>query len=266
MSYDSAEQSTRGGSPVELYEFTHGSSVWRYTSADEAQIDGAMNVYDPAVISRGAIDMSDEDTQGGLEVTLLRTDPVAALFIPSLPAFPVRLTVTRFHRDDGNYVQLWSGEIASAMFSADGARVRLSGLPVGAVLRRKIPGNTFQGQCNWALFSPQCGLAKASYRVPTTVNTVTATGLVVASVGGHASGYFRTGWAENAAGERRWITDQVGTTLTLFSPFSMNMAGQAIDLYPGCDRTLEACAAFSNLARFCGFPFIPGMNPFSGRV
>ena len=41
--------------------------------------------------------------------------------------------------------------------------------------------------------------------------------------------------------------------------------GDAIYLYPGCDRTLNTChAKFGNSANFGGFPFIPTKNPFGG--
>ena len=267
MSFDAAEKSTYDGSPVELYEFSSGPvaspTYWRYTSADEVQTFTS-HTFTPEVISRGAMDAGDEDTQGSLEVTVLRTNPVAALFIPALPSFPVMLTIYRFHRGDGEVVKLWSGEIAACKFS--GATVKMTGMPSGAVLRRKIPICTFQSQCNWALFSSQCGLLMSVYKFTGEVAEMVANGFNLVDDGGHADGYFRVGWAETANGEKRWITDHVGMRITLFSPFTSLTIGQTVYLYPGCDRTLAACKTFNNLQRYGGFPFVPVKNPFTGGL
>jgi hypothetical protein len=41
--------------------------------------------------------------------------------------------------------------------------------------------------------------------------------------------------------------------------------GAAVDMYAGCDRTLNTWHnRFSNAANFGGFPWIPQKNPFAG--
>jgi uncharacterized phage protein (TIGR02218 family) len=259
MSYDGKEQSQLGGAPVELYYFQSGSDYWCYTSGDVA-VNYAGRDFTPAIITRGDIDESDEDQAGSLEITVLRNNNVAALFIPDLPIHPVTLQVYRFHRGDSETVCFWSGEIASCEFS--GSTVKLTGLPVSRAFRRNVPTLTFQSQCNWAVYSSQCGLDKGSYRVTAVITGVSGALLYAAAFATHPDGYFRSGWVETAAGETHFITAHSGTGLTLLTPFRSLQPGDTVYAYPGCDRTLVACAAFGNGVHFCGFPFIPTKNPF----
>lgn len=259
MAYDDKEQSQAGAAPVELYLFQSGNQFWRFTSADaDQEYSGQTFLHD--IITRGAVDESDEDMAGSLDVTLMRNNAVAALFIPDLPPHPVRLAVYRFHRDDAEVVCFWTGEVASCEFS--GSTAKLSCLPAGAAFRRTVPSLTFQSQCNWAVYGARCGLSQGSYRVTATVTLASGVTLQAAEFALHDDGYFRGGWVEDPEGETHFVTEHVGTTLTLLTPFRAMAPGDTVYAFPGCDRTLAACAAFSNTIHFCGFPFVPLKNPF----
>lgn len=259
MSYDARETSGAAGAPVELYRFACGGTTYAFTSGDVAQVALGLD-FAPAPVSRGEIDTSDEDTQGSLEVVVPRTSPVAALFVPDLPPAPVTLELYRFHRGDAELVLFWSGEIASA--DVAGSSVRLAGIPIGRVLRRALPPHTFQGQCNWALFGTGCGLDRNAYRTTATLTAVSGFTISAAEFDAQPDGYFRAGWVELASGEKRWVTAHVGAVLTLLTPFRSLVVGETVYAFPGCDRTIDACKAFSNLHRFLGFPFVPTRNPF----
>ena len=259
MTYDERESSTHDGQPVELYLFSCGPQVWAYTSAD-LTVNHSDQQYVPETISRGSIDLNGEDEQGNLEITVTRTNPIAELFIADLPIHPVYLMIQRYHRGDAEFVVFWTGEISACEFK--GSKATLTGLPISRALRRTIPGLTYQGQCNWALFSGQCGLVKAGYLCTATISYVEGVIIISPDFGAHASGYFRSGWVEKADGETHWITAHEGGVLTLMTPFRSLHIGDTVYAYPGCDRTLAACKAFDNLTHFCGFPFIPTKNPF----
>lgn len=259
MTFDARESSGYSGQPVELYLFVCGSQKWCYTSGD-TEVLYAGDHYVPDPISRGEIDMNGEDEQGNIELELVRTNPVAQMFIPDLPVNAVYLMVRRYHRGDDEYQVFWTGEISSCAFK--GSTVTLAGLPVSRALRRQVPGLTFQGQCNWALFSERCGLHKTDFQVAATINAIAGVYIGAVAFAAHPSGYFRSGWIEDANGETHWITDHVGSTLTLMTPFRALSVGDTVYAYPGCDRTIAACKAYGNQARFCGFPFLPTKNPF----
>ena len=263
MSYAGRETSVYGGAPVELYRFTCGGLSWCFTSADVPQSYLGLT-FAPEAISRGEIDASDEDTQGALEVTLPARSAVAGLFLPDLPPAPVMLELYRFHRTDSEVVLIWSGEMGTAEFAS--SEVKFSGIPVGRVLRRQMPPHSFQAQCNWALFSPQCGLDRFAYRESATITAVSGFTITATVFGTHADGYFRSGWVENAAGEKHWVTAHVGTVLTLMTPFRSLAIGDVLYVFPGCDRTIAACKTFGNLVHHLGFPFLPPKNPFVNGV
>lgn len=263
MTYAARETSGTAGRPVELYRFSCGSDVWAWTSADVAT-DALGLTFAPAAIARGEVDTSDEDTQGSLEVTVPRTNEVAALFVADLPPAPVMLEVYRYHRADAELVLFWSGEIASAEFA--GSSALLAGIPVSRVLRRSLPSAAYQAQCNWALYSPQCGVNKASYRTTAVVTAISGFTISAAEFDIPADGYFRAGWVETATGEKHWVTAHAGAVLTLLTPFRSLAVGDTVYAYPGCDRTIAACKTFSNLARHLGFPFVPTKNPFATGV
>ncbi len=266
MSFDATEKSAYGASPVELYEFTCGTTTWRSTSSDQDFYWAGHGTFYAEVISRGEVDNSDEDTQGSIEVSVLANHAVAVLFTPKLPAHPVMLTLYRLHRTDvdAEIIQSWQGEIASVTFS--GSTAKLTGIPVSRVFRRPIPPNTFQSQCNWVLFSPQCGLAKATYKVTATLAAVGTHTITATAFGAHADGYFNGGWVEDAAGETHWIVGHVGNVLTLMTSFGSIAVGASVYAYPGCNRTIAACAVFGNLQHHCGFSLTPNTNPFVAGI
>ena len=265
MSYNARETGRYSGSPVELYRFVYGSQQLFFTSADKDQSYGG-NTYVREAITRGEIDASDEDQQGKLEITVPRTNGVADLFIPGMPPSPVFMTVYRLHRGDSEVVQLWSGEVSSVQFT--GSVAKLSGQPIGNVLRRALPSTTFQGQCNWALYSTQCGVDKAAYAEAGTVSAIASAVVTLAISHDRANGYFNNGFVISGTNERHWIIGHTrlsatSAQLTLMTPFTALQAGDSLTAYPGCDRTLADCKArYSNLQRFLGFPFIPTKNPF----
>ena len=259
------EKSVYGGSPVELYRFNYASQNKYFTSADVDQVvNGATYVHD--VITRGEIDASDEDQQGRLEITVPSTNAVAALFLPAMPADPVTLTLYRVHRGDSEVVQLWTGEIASVAFA--GSTAKLSGQPVGNILRRQLPTTAYQAQCNWALYSTQCGVLRASHLVHARIVSIVPEGVIVDVGTDIDEAAFSNGYVVAPSGERRWVTYYSRLTSTtgqlwLLTALQTAKMGDVLLAYPGCDRTISDCKArYSNLGRFMGFPFLPTVNPF----
>ena len=60
------------------------------------------------------------------------------------------------------------------------------------------------------------------------------------------------------------ILAQSGDTMTLLLPFSLDVAGQDIDLFAGCAHDLTTCdVKFAATLNYGGFPFVPRKNPFN---
>ena len=137
-------------------------------------------------------------------------------------------------------------------------------------LNIKLPQNTYQAGCAHTFLSEGCdpnppGTLRASV-TSTGALIGTPTAYVVTISGTAATDYYQLGVIHMTSGalegERRAIRTDTngggGHVLTLSVPFSAApLAGDTYSLTRGCPRTKAACAAYSNSARFRGFPFVP---------
>lgn len=264
MSFDALETSQRGGVPVELYRFDWGQTRYCYTSADE-DITYLGDLYTSEAVLRSSARQSGELEQGGIEIELPHTNPVVAPFLSYSPEPPIAVTVFAKHRTDPEAITVFLGSLASV--TVRGAVATLQCLPLYEVLRRTVPRNTYQAQCNWALYSAQCGVLAGNHRLTAKITAINAEEIQATAFSSKPSGWFDNGWVERATGERRWIVSHVGSVVTLMSPFVGLAVNEDVFAYPGCDRTESDCKTkFSNLLNFLGFPRIPTRNPFEAGV
>ncbi|MBU2701185.1 hypothetical protein Ga0466249_002299 [Sporomusaceae bacterium BoRhaA] len=77
-----------------------------------------------------------------------------------------------------------------------------------------------------------------------------------------ADGYFTQGKVIGLTGKNSGVTRTIktysGGTINLSSPFLFTVsAGDTFKVYPGCAKTIAACAAYNNLTHIRDFPFLP---------
>lgn len=131
-----------------------------------------------------------------------------------------------------------------------------------AVLDRKIPRAVFQPGCDRTLYDKGCGLSRASHQINGNAQGGSDALRIVTSLS-DAAGTYSGGEVRIitgvSAGARRTIKRHAdGGVLLLAYPLPRGvMAGDAFQLWPGCNRTYAACQAFGNTPRFRGEPFIP---------
>lgn len=265
MTYESFEESIEGGRPVELYKFTIGLNVYRYTSAEDEVVPAFdATTYFPRQITRNNPAQTNEDRREPLELTLPTTDEVAQKFISIPPGQEVSLEITRFHRGDTEAYIIWQGKIIGAAYTRDGRVCTLSGVTDEAAFSRPIPRFKYQGLCNHVLFDDGCTVSRASFKYTGTVsvvsgNDITVDGLEAAKGSDWAVG----GYVDVGGNDFRMVLAQSGDTLTLLVPFETGPLGSSVDVYAGCDHSLSVCdSKFSNAVNFGGFPFVPTLNPF----
>lgn len=266
MAYAAYEGSDYNGEPIELIVFRDDSGLlsWAFTTADtDVEIDSIW--YRKGVISRSAVRQASGDALGDLQIELSAAEPMLQQFNQYLPARPIGATVMRYHALDGvtNRETLWSGQVLSVAFGSDGMAT-LQCESILSAMKRKTPYQVYKGGCNNALFEPGCNLVRSVWA--TALPTYSISGLTITSstIAGFDDGWFAAGYAEYpATGERRWITKHEGGTITLVYPFTSLPGAVPLTLYPGCQRTRQACSEkFNNLANFFGFDYIPEDNPF----
>jgi len=137
------------------------------------------------------------------------------------------------------------------------------------LLNLNLPRNLWQAGCVNMLGDASCGVNLASYAVGGAAASGSTASAVLALLT-QATGYFDQGkisftGGSNAGlsrGIKTWVAAGGGApgTVSLIAPFPVApAAGDAFQIYPGCDKTLDAggCPKFANTARFRGFPYVP---------
>lgn len=116
-----------------------------------------------------------------------------------------------------------------------------------------------------------CQVDLGAYSAAGAVATVAGVAVSVAAAAGQADGYWSGGMIEHAdlaTGRilRAMIIGHAGSALTLHIPLAL-VPGDAVTLVPGCDHSLDTCAAkFANAANFGGFPWTPKTSPYGGAT
>jgi uncharacterized phage protein (TIGR02218 family) len=262
MTYAARETSRYSGLPYEIYLFSSVTENWRMTSGD---IDRTYlgQIYSATAMNRTEIAQDQELSSGSIKVTVPRTCDLASRFVAYIPSTPVSLVIYRGHDGDSEVVVNFTGRIASVTF-ADECEIEV--VPEQQVLRRQVPIQKFQAQCNWVLYGGGCGVAKIGFLTPGTVLTVSGAVVTIAAAGTKTNGWFNNGYLEKGE-ERRMILSHTGTSITLINFLANLVPGDSVNLYAGCQRNADDCTRrFNNLVNFWGFPWIPTKNPFGGGL
>ncbi len=137
------------------------------------------------------------------------------------------------------------------------------------LLNLNLPRNLWQAGCVNMLGDASCGVNLASYAIGGAAAAGSGAGIVLALLT-QATGYFDQGKISFTSGAnaglsrgiKTWVAGSGGApgTVSLIAPFPVAPAtGDAFQIYPACDKTLDAggCPKFANTARFRGFPYVP---------
>lgn len=290
MSYDILDQSTQDSQPAYRFLFSQGSTQWRYTTLPVFISDSA-ETWEPAPFRASNVTSSNEMAKNGIKISMPRTIGVAQQFLGGVPEDIMTLTVFRDQgrgeADSDLETQVfWKGRVVAVDIGGDD--VTLECEDTFTSMRRSGLRARYQKGCRHALYSTLCGVDKNDYGQSVeiisysgrtiTVDTVQDSTLFADSgdsstetIEDVSATYWVGGFVELANGATRYIVDQVGTTLTLLSPFKQqDMPGSdtvSASIYPGCDRTIQNCiGTFNNVENFGGFPWIPSKNPFRNGV
>ncbi len=270
MTYAAIDTSTDQGKPYELFEFTvPGTSLaWRYTTRTAAITYGG-HVYAPEAIARGEIERQVGVIGGTAAIELPDDNALAMELLASLASRVVAVVVRQFHETDADLEArvVYRGSFVGISFA--GAVARLQFGPSYALAgRRKVVWMTYQASCNWAWGEAECGVDKDAFRVDASLDSGDQVGRVLTppTLGAAADGDFNGGWVERVAnGDTRFIESQVGTALTLASPFTgLTVTAEDFRIFPGCRNTELDCASrFDNLVNHLGWARLPSINPFN---
>lgn len=268
MTYNDSEVSITGGEPVELYEFRRGVDTWRFTSASSDISHGGFT-YDKAQIEREEISNSPEINRSGLEVTVDNNNPVAHLFKLQPPGAVVSVTILRIHRGVADSVVVWVGRVLGCKWGTADASLQTESSSTSRKrlgLRRR-----YSLSCPHVLYGLGCNVSRLAFKTLGTVGAISENVITVGEASGQPDGYWNGGYIfwQAAAGEvdYRMVDTHVGSTLTLTFKVHGMSVGNTVDLFPGCNHTMDHCEnRFGNILNYGGWPFQPEINPFDGTL
>jgi len=265
MVFDTTEKSVESGQPIEVYTLTLGSTVYRWTGAEDTQSFGG-NTFTPIEIYRSSIVQGQEDRDGTMELEVPSSNSFVQSYIDIPPSDPASVEIVKFHRGDASSsASIWKGKVQSVSFSEQNEKAKIICRPDLGTTSRPIPRLTFQVQCNHFLYDNQCQVAEGSFKHTDIVSAVSNSGkvLTVDNLSSNGSDWAIAGHVVFGS-DKRLILNQSGNDITLNTPFRTSPNGATVDVQAGCDHTAATCKSkFSNLVNFGGFPFIP--NGTDGR-
>lgn len=130
------------------------------------------------------------------------------------------------------------------------------------LLNLQWPWRLFQPGCSRTLFDTGCTLTKSAFGQTYTV-TAGSTLQVMQTNLGQPDGWASLGTVTFTSGalngKSYGIQSQTAGALTMTVPLPVApVSGDAITLYPGCDKTQATCQTkFSNLQHYAGEPYVP---------
>lgn len=264
--YDTLHSSTEQSRPIELYEITKGSAVYRYANTQDTITVGGLD-FQPIAISRGRIGIGADAQTSTLTITLPGSLPLPQEFIIVPPAEQVRVNIYRYERDEtpsfNTQVQLFEGYLEECGWTKNGAEAELICKSIESLLGQNIPRFRFTSACNHIVYDDACGVSAALHSHLGTItaisgNTATIDGLSASGIDA-TGGYMTTG----GSSDFRMVLSQSGDVVTLPLPFAADPTGTNGQVFRGCDHDIHGdCAlTFDNVANYGGFAFVPKRNP-----
>lgn len=263
MTYDADETGIETSRPREAYEFVLPAVTYRFTSA-EVDMEVGGQTYRAVPIRRSALAPAIGDgSRGEIEIEMNVSNPVAQRYLRGgVPPRRIDVNVYRQQQSSGEHQLVWAGRVAGMSCDRHLARLLVvQGTP--DALARRLPTITVRKDCPHVLYDGRCLVNRNMFRVVTTTTAVNGRDVVVASIGGNPNGWATFGEIVHVpSGERMTVLEQVGTSIKLHLPVDMQ-AGDAVEVFAGCDHTIGTCAdKFTNQINFGSFPHLPKSNPY----
>jgi len=259
MSYELIERSAFEGSPIELYKFVKGTSVYTQTSGNE-EITYNGDIFVPRTLKRSEVSLTGEINKSPLTINMARDNEVSELFKLGYPSAPVTISVFRRHHQETDTILLWRGRVSSCSFQDNLANLTCESIFTS--IKRLGLFRNYQKSCPHMLFDSSCKVTKLS--ISGLVDSINGLIITSSTFATQPDGWWVGGIFE-AKGDLRYIHKHNGNEITLNRVIPFLDPGVPMSILPGCDRSKDTCISkFNNLDNYGGFPLIPPNNPFGG--
>ncbi len=217
---------------------------------------------------REEIKLETTEDESALIIRLPMKHPVPQRWLASAsPPNAIEVNVYRMQLTSGEYERVWNGYVSS-IGAADNNTVATLRVPsvASTLLNLKLPTILVGRECPHILYDANCQVARASFKVSTTITSVNGRIIHVASMGANPDFWADAGEiVHTASGERMSVFTQVGTVITMKRPVVEMKIGDAVEVFAGClHRIVEDCdGKFNNRLNFGGFPQMQSTNLIS---
>lgn len=265
MSFLTKLAETYGKRPVWLVEITRGTTTWRWTMGASdygygGEVFAASSLWCDELNYSSEVRKDDFTLQG----FPLSDAATQALIEPAEEI--TTLTLRRGFVGDSEFVVSINNAVKTH-HTHQNKSVSLVFSTYAHDLNKRSAGFVAGRQCPWRLYDDNCGLNRPAFEEDGTCTSIIDGVADVNEASAHANGYY-TGGIISFDGVRRMIVRHQGSELTLATPFPALAAAvpAAVQIAPGCDKSLQTCLnRFDNIRRYGGFPQMTD-NPFQRRV
>jgi uncharacterized phage protein (TIGR02218 family) len=260
---------------ADLYTITTIQGVeYRYTSYDfNLTVNGKEFRSDGPVISRDGISLSLGIEVDNLSITIETNENTKFGNVPIAQAFHngildgARFKLERIFMDINTPTDTSAGTLVlfdGRIVEPELDRYVINASVVSDVdnLKLHMPRNLYTPCCLNNLFDSACGLLSEDFAVNTIIGANSTPNRILCNLS-QPQGWFTQGVVEFLEGVNIGIKRTVrlhesGALLLTLPLLEMPAIGEAIRVYPGCDKRLDTCTnRFNNRARFRGAPFVP---------
>jgi hypothetical protein len=280
MSFAGFETSRKDGRPVFLYQFVGSNPSMgaigphAFTTAEDPIVRSGVT-YLPWPVKHGEVIMSGTLDKKTLEIVLARGTALDGLFSAYPPSQVINAFIFKGHLGDTpsptTYIAEWSGQVRGVNYD-EGNELRLTVEPVSTSMQRPGLRRNYQLGCPHALYGEECQASKAARIQNRTVTIVSpahininAAVTTVRGVGAYVGGTVQ--WTRtDGVVEIATIAamHESGAYMRLKGTMRGLTAGMAVQIAPGCNRTMDHCLNIhNNIRNFGGQPSIPLQNPIS---
>ncbi|MCY0270518.1 MULTISPECIES: DUF2163 domain-containing protein [Acinetobacter] len=260
---------------ADLYTITTIQGIkYRFTNYDfDLTVGGKVFSSQGPIISREGISLSLGIEVDNLSITIGTNESTKFGEVPVAQAFHngvldgARFKLERIFMDaqtptdtSAGTLVLFEGRIVEPEF--DRYEIKASVVSDVDGLKLQMPRNLYQPGCLNTLFDSACGLRSADFAVNTTIGANSTPNRILCDLS-QPQGWFTQGVVEFLEGvnigiKRTVRLHETGALLLTLPLLEMPAIGEAIRVYPGCDKRLDTCTnRFNNRARFRGAPFVP---------
>jgi len=270
MSYDDYEISGSDGYVAELYDFEGLFTSYYYTSfAEDLVVDGRTYTAVEGLKRKNIkVTSVGGSSSGDLEIEIPFDLPLTKEYAFTDVPPTLNLVLRRGHRGDPSeaFPVIWSGAVGSWTVKGRKASLKVPST-FALALDASVPAQRWQGPCSHLLYNARCGILRTDYRHVTTVTSLSANIINVASLPWTGTEGIGGEVINSDTGERRTIRSHEGTVVTLKVPFTELRPGSNVILQQGCDHSAATCRdKFNNLDRYGGCNLVPSLNPFGSTL